>query len=197
MKKKILALLLMTALAVSVTACGERTSNDRDYDDRESDFDEDEESDDDEDDEDEVEVAESEGTLVFDVPEGFTYDAESMQYLSTSEDEVANINYITNPNDGSFHDTTSAMMEEALEETLTGVYGETIDLTMTKWDSIEVDGYEAIQYQVEYLFSGIEVVQMQVIVNGTDNLHFVTFTYLEQEGYADEFEACVDSFRFE
>jgi len=194
MKKKILALLLMTALAVSVTACGERTSNDRDYDDRESDFDEDEESDDDED---EVEVAESEGTLVFDVPEGFTYDAESMQYLSTSEDEVANINYITNPNDGSFHDTTSAMMEEALEETLTGVYGETIDLTMTKWDSIEVDGYEAIQYQVEYLFSGIEVVQMQVIVNGTDNLHFVTFTYLEQEGYADEFEACVDSFRFE
>lgn len=192
MKKKLLALLLMTALAVSVTACGGTTRNDRDYDDMESDFDED-----DADEEDEEEVAESEGTLVFDVPEGFSYDAESMQYLSTTADEVANINYITNPNDGSFHTTTADMMEEALESTLSGVYGETIDLTMTKWDDIEVDGYEAVQYQVEYLFSGIEVIQMQVIVNGVDNLHFVTFTYLEQEGYADAFEACVDSLRFE
>ena len=192
MKKKLLALLLMTALAVSVTACGGTTRNDRDYDDMESDFDED-----DADEEDEEEVAESEGTLVFDVPEGFSYDAESMQYLSTTAGEVANINYITNPNDGSFHTTTADMMEEALESTLSGVYGESIDLTMTQWDYIEVAGYEAVQYQVEYLYSGYEVIQMQVIVDGVDNLHFVTFTYLEEEGYADTFEACVDSFRFE
>ena len=194
MKKKVLALLLMTTLAVSVTACGRIASNIRDYADMESDFDEEFV---DEDEEYEEEVAESEGTLVFDVPEGFSYDAESMQYLSTTAGEIANINYLTNPNDGSFHTTTADMMEEALESTLSGVYGETINLTMTKWDDIEVDGYEAIQYQVEYLYSGIEVVQMQVIVNGVDNLHFVTFTYLEEEGYADTFEACVDSFRFE
>ena len=63
--------------------------------------------------------------------------------------------------------------------------------------NIEVAGYEAVQYQVEYLYSGYEVIQMQVIVDGVDNLHFVTFTYLEQEGYAYVFEACVDSFRYE
>ena len=56
MKKKVLALLLMTTLAVSVTACGRIASNIRDYADMESDFDEDEEY--------EEEVAESEGTLV-------------------------------------------------------------------------------------------------------------------------------------
>ena len=196
MKKKVLALLLMTTLAVSVTACGRIASNIRDYDDMESDFDEDEEFAD-TDEEYEEEIAESEGTLVFDVPEGFSYDAESMQYLSTTAGEIANINYLTNPNDGSFHTTTADMMEEALESTLSGVYGESIDLTMTQWDYIEVAGYEAVQYQVEYLYSGYEVIQMQVIVDGVDNLHFVTFTYLEQEGYADAFEACVDSFRFE
>ena len=54
------------------------------------------------------------------------------------------------------------MMEEALESTLSGVYGESIDLTMTQWDYMEVAGYEAVQYQVEYLYSGYEVIQMHL-----------------------------------
>ena len=198
MKKKILALLLMSALAVSVTACGGTSSNDRDFDDVE--MDEDEEVDAEADENDEVaeeEVAKSEGVLVFDAPENMVFDEENNQYVSTEEGVLANINYITNPNDGSFDTTTKEMMEEALEPSLSSVYGETIDLDITKWEYIEVDGYDAIVYEFEYMFSGMKVIQAQVIVDGTDNLHFVTFTYLEQEDFGDEVEACIDSFRFE
>ena len=198
MKKKILALLLMTALAVSVTACGGTSSNDRDFDDVE--MDEDEEVDAEADENDEVaeeEVAKSEGVLVFDAPENMVFDEENNQYVSTEEGVLANINYITNPNDGSFDTTTKEMMEEALEPSLSSVYGETIDIDITKWEYIEVDGYDAIVYEFEYMFSGMKVIQAQVIVDGTDNLHFVTFTYLEQEDFGDEVEACIDSFRFE
>ena len=187
MKKKLLAVLLMSVLAVSVTACGGRVSNNKDYDvDVKEDFDDVED-----------EVKESEGTLVFDIPEGLYYDEESMQYLSETQGEVANMNYITNPNDGSFDETTSEMMEAALEQSLSSVYGETIDLTMSEWEYMEVDGYDALTYQVEYLYSGMKVIQVQVIVDGTDNLHFVTFTYLDGEDYADKFADCIDSFRFE
>ena len=198
MKKKILALLLMSALAVSVTACGGTSSNDRDFDDVE--MDEDEEVDAEADENDEVaeeEVAKSEGVLVFDAPENMVFDEENNQYVSTEEGVLANINYITNPNDGSFDTTTKEMMEEALEPSLSSVYGETIDIDITKWEYIEVDGYDAIVYEFEYMFSGMKVIQAQVIVDGTDNLHFVTFTYLEQENFGDEVEACIDSFRFE
>ena len=198
MKKKILALLLMIALAVSVTACGGTSSNDRDFDDVE--MDEDEEVDAEADENDEVaeeEVAKSEGVLVFDAPENMVFDEENNQYVSTEEGVLANINYITNPNDGSFDTTTKEMMEEALEPSLSSVYGETIDLDITRWDYIEVDGYDAVVYEFEYMFSGMKVIQAQVIVDGTDNLHFVTFTYLEQEDFGDEVEACIDSFRFE
>lgn len=198
MKKKILALLLMIALAVSVTACGGTSSNDRDFDDVE--MDEDEEVDAEADENDEVaeeEVAKSEGVLVFDAPENMVFDEENNQYVSTEEGVLANINYITNPNDGSFDTTTKEMMEEALEPSLSSVYGETIDIDITKWEYIEVDGYDAIVYEFEYMFSGMKVIQAQVIVDGTDNLHFVTFTYLEQEDFGDEVEACIDSFRFE
>ena len=198
MKKKILALLLMIALAVSVTACGGTSSNDRDFDDVE--MDEDEEVDAEADENDEVaeeEVAKSEGVLVFDAPENMVFDEENNQYVSTEEGVLANINYITNPNDGSFDTTTKEMMEEALEPSLSSVYGETIDLDITRWDYIEVDGYDAVVYEFEYMFSGMKVIQAQVIVDGTENLHFVTFTYLEQENFGDEVEACIDSFRFE
>ena len=198
MKKKILALLLMIALAVSVTACGGTSSNDRDFDDVE--MDEDEEVDAEADENDEVaeeEVAKSEGVLVFDALENMVFDEENNQYVSTEEGVLANINYITNPNDGSFDTTTKEMMEEALEPSLSSVYGETIDIDITKWEYIEVDGYDAIVYEFEYMFSGMKVIQAQVIVDGTDNLHFVTFTYLEQEDFGDEVEACIDSFRFE
>ena len=198
MKKKILALLLMSALAVSVTACGGTSSNDRDFDDVE--MDEDEEVDAEADENDEVaeeEVAKSEGTLVFDAPANMVFDEENNQYVSTEEGVLANINYITNPNDGSFDTTTKEMMEEALEPSLSSVYGETIDLDITRWDYIEVDGYDAVVYEFEYMFSGMKVIQAQVIVDGTENLHFVTFTYLEQENFGDEVEACIDSFRFE
>ena len=197
MKKKILALLLMSALAVSVTACGGTSSNDRDIDDVEMDEDEEVDAEADENDEVAEEVAKSEGVLVFDAPENMVFDEENNQYVSTEEGVLANINYITNPNDGSFDTTTKEMMEEALEPSLSSVYGETIDIDITKWEYIEVDGYDAIVYEFEYMFSGMKVIQAQVIVDGTDNLHFVTFTYLEQEDFGDEVEACIDSFRFE
>ena len=197
MKKKILALLLMTALAVSVTACGGTSSNDRDFDDVEMDEDEEVDAEADENDEVAEEVAKSEGVLVFDAPENMVFDEENNQYVSTEEGVLANINYITNPNDGSFDTTTKEMMEEALEPSLSSVYGETIDIDITRWDDIEVDGYDAITYEFEYMFSGMKVIQAQVIVDGTENLHFVTFTYLEQENFGDEVEACIDSFRFE
>lgn len=199
MKKKILALLLMTALAVSVTACGSTTSNNSVSDDVE--IDEDEEIDEqDEVVEDEVtedKAEKSEGVLVFDVPEGFVFDEENNMYGSTEEGVLANINYITNPNDGSFDATTKDMMELALESSLSSTYGETIDLTITKWDSIKVDGYDAISYEIEYMYMNMKVIQAQVIVDGTEKLHFVTFTYLESEEFGDEFAACIDSFRFE
>lgn len=197
MKKKILALLLMMTLVFGVTACGGDVADNNASDNVDNSVDADEDADMDTDEDANEEVVESEGTLVFDVPEGFVWDEEANAYKNTDENILANINSLANPNDGSFGATTQDVMEEALETTLSNTYGETIDLTVTKWDNIKVDGYDAISYEIEYVFSGLDVVQAQVIVDGTEKLHFVTFTYLKNEGYQDKFAACIDSFRFE
>lgn len=202
MKKKIVALCLMAVLTFSVTACGGSDSTKADNNDSNdvnvnADVDVDTDVDADVDADVDTEVAESEGTLVFDAPEGFTYDETAGLYTSPNANEMANINYYSIQNDGSFYLVTESMMEEALESSLSAAYGETLDIDVTKWESIVVDGYDAISYEITYDYSGFSIIQAQVIVNGTDQLHYLTFTSEASEGYADEFAACINSMRFE
>ncbi len=185
MKKKLVALLVMTTLVFGITACGgsDAPANDADNSNVENEAD--------------TEL-ESEGTLIYDLPEGWTYDeASDLYYGPNYPNEMANINYNSVANDGSFSLVTQAMMEEALEESLTLAYGETMDIEVTKWEETTVDGYEAIEYTITYEYAGFEIAQTQVIVNGKDNYHYLTLTESTAEGYAETFNAIIDSMRFE
>lgn len=189
MKKKLVALLVMATLVFGITACGssEAPSNDADNSNVENEVDGDTE----------VEL-ESEGTLIFDLPEGWTYDeASDLYYGPNYPNEMANINYYSIANDGSFGLLTQAMMEEALEESLTSAYGEAMDIEFTKWEEATVDGYESIEYTITYEYAGFEIAQTQVIVNGKDNFHYLTLTEATAEGYAETFNTIIDSMRFE
>ena len=166
MKKRILAAAMMLVLALGVTACGGKQLK-------------------------------SEGELLYDLPAGFTYDeAAECYYAPGYPDELANINYLTEKNDGSFKTLTKANIEDALEEGLSQGFGEDIDITITRWDETDVDGYEAIIYSCEYSYMGIELAQTQIAINGKDNFHYVTFTDFADSDYADDFEDCLDSMKF-
>ncbi len=166
MKKKLLALCMMVVLAFSMTACGGA-------------------------------ALESEGDISFSAPEGFVYDeAEETWFSPDYPNVLANINYYSTSNDGSFKQLTKAAMEPALEDSLSSTYGTTIDLDITVWKEITVDGYEAVDYTIEYDYMGMDIMQRQVVVNGKDNFHYVTMTALVEEGYNDEFDAVVASIKF-
>ncbi len=135
-----------------------------------------------------------EGELKFTAPEGFSYVAEEDMYYS--EDQFANLNYITTENDGSFRVVTKAYMEENLESQLSAQFGETLDIKIENWNEITVDGYEAVDYTMSYEISGLELEQRQVIINGTDNYHYVTFTQLGGSDYNSAFQTCINSFDF-
>lgn len=142
--------------------------------------------------------AESEGNLVFDVPEGFVYDEASQAYLGPNyPTELANINYLSQENDGSFNSVTKENIEAALEQSLSEGFGTSIDIELTRWEETEVDGYEAIIYTCEYSYVDKDIVQTQIAINGTDNFHYVTFSDFADSEYADDFEACIKSMKFE
>ena len=227
MKKKILATIMMTVLALGVTACGggvvgvvqdlEKKENEKqqatevedveiDLEDAVNDAIEEQEQDTDvvvEDTSDDTaedmglftdEVG-SEGTLTFTVPEGFTYLEDSQLY--NSPDSLGNIIYQTMENNGSFAFITQSLMETGLESSLGTQFGMTIDITFLSWENITVEGYDAIRYSISYEVSGIPVVQTQIVISGTDNLHYLTFTEMNNSGYQDDFAACEASMKFE
>lgn len=141
---------------------------------------------------------ESEGNLVFDVPEGFVYDEAAACYVGPNyPNELANINYYSQENDGSFKTVTEANIEAALEDGLSEGFGEDVDITLTRWEETEVDGYEAIVYTCEYTYAGLGFEQTQIAINGTDYFHYVTFSDFADSAYADDFEACMKAMTFE
>lgn len=183
MKKKILTSLFLIMVFAGVTACGSNgnagvVSENENKEDVVSD---------------KEGESQSEGTMLFDVPSGFTYDSEDEMYHSDIEDEMANIIYYTVENDGSFSTVTKDVMKEALQQS----FGSELTIEMTKWETLSVSGFDAIHYQISYAYMGIEVVQDQLIVNGTDDFHYLTFTHAGDEDYEDVYNDCIKSARFE
>lgn len=136
-----------------------------------------------------------EGTLQFDVPEGFTYDEKSTLYIS--QDGLANINYIAKENDGSFPMMTQMLVEMGIESSLSTQLGTEVDITIVSWEETEVDGYEALRYSITYTVEEIYIEQTQFVVNGTKKLHSLTFTEMENADYENDFTVCEQTLRFE
>lgn len=174
MKKRILAVVMMLVLALGVVACGAESDNGTTG----------------------TELK-SEGELLYELPAGFTYDEASECYYGPDyPNDLANINYLKQENDGSFDTLTKENIKAALEDGLSQGFGEDIDITITRWDETDVDGYEAIIYSCEYSYMGMDLAQTQIAINGKDNFHYMTFTDFAESDYADDFEACLKSMKF-
>lgn len=168
MKKRILAVAMMLVLALGMVACGKDGKE-----------------------------LKSEGELIYTLPEGFTYDEASACYYAPGyPEELANINYLSQKNDGSFDTLTKANIEDALEQSLSQGFGTDIDIDIVKWEETEVQGYEAVLYACEYEYMGVEIGQQQICINGKDNFHYLTFTDYADSDYADDFEECIKGLKF-
>lgn len=142
-----------------------------------------------------AQMIDNEGDLRFDIPEDFSYNTETGVY--TTRDAMANFSYDTMDNDGSFIWLTKEDYEAALEEEYTRLMQQEIDMTITSWEKVTVDGYEAIRYSVEYDIVGIHMCETQFIINGTDKMHFFTHTQNGITKYNDALLAMEETLRFE
>lgn len=139
----------------------------------------------------------SEGVLTFIVPQGFEYDEDYLCYLGPDyPNELANINYYSYENDGTFGAITKVNIERELEAGLSEGFGTDVDITLTRWDKTKVNGYDGIIYAYEYTCGGIGYEQIQVAIEGKDNYHYITFSDYADSAYTDAFEECIKSMAF-
>ena len=75
--------------------------------------------------------------------------------------------------------------------------GTDLTLTLLEESSYEVNGCRAFKYAFEYEISGTTIRQLQCIIETADELHFITFSDINNEGFYDAFKAAADTIRFE
>ena len=142
--------------------------------------------------------------LIIELPEGFTKSEEESTdtieyfYGPNYPNETANININVTANDGSLAFTTTDMLVMTLEPQLEAAYQIDLDIKVTKNMSPKIDDHRALIYAIEYaLTDEVSLTQQQCIIENNDKLVFVTFTSATGEDYADAYDACIDSIRFE
>lgn len=138
----------------------------------------------------------ADGTLTFDIPEGFVESAENY-YSNEDATKLSNINSLSLANDGSFDSINSEILMASVEAQLEEASGEDLTLNLLEEDSYEINGHRAYKYAVEYEVLGNTFRQLQCIVETDDELYFITFTDINDEGFYDTFKAAADSIRFE
>lgn len=136
------------------------------------------------------------GTLTFDIPEGFVESAENY-YSNEDATKLSNINSLALANDGSFDTINSEILTASVEAQLKEASGEDLTVNLLEEESYEINGHRAYKYVIEYEVLGNTFRQLQCIVETDDELHFITFTDINDEGFYDTFKAAADSIRFE
>lgn len=136
------------------------------------------------------------GTFTFDIPAGFVETTEGY-YAPESGLESSSINYLTQPNDGSFYQVGGAIMSESIELQLESTYDIDLTINLVEEEFFEIDGVEAFKYTVEYDLMDFHFKQTQVIIDDPENFHFVTCTIVDNENYQEAFDAFLESLRFE
>lgn len=132
------------------------------------------------------------------LPDGFKEypDEEGLYVYKNFPKDPSTISYVISESD-----TTTEITKESLKADLEAdyleAYGDQVDIEITEFQNIKIDGRKSLSIKMEYEFKGVAYEQlMYVIYNGTD-LHVLNFTQEKDGKWSEEFKACVDSIAFE
>ncbi len=136
-----------------------------------------------------------EGTLCFDVPEGYIYDEVSELYISM--DSTANIQVVEKAKDGKVIFATEEAMELVMEEDFKAEYGYDVDVIVSDTEEITISGYEGACVTFEYTLEEKRIINKQILVTGDKKHHAICFMYYPGSPYASDWDTIKETVRFE
>lgn len=135
-------------------------------------------------------------TVTFDLPEGFVETQEDY-YSPEDSTKSSYISYFMQENNGTFGMINAATLMQSTEMQLESMYNADIEITLLDEESYQIDGFPALKYTTELTLSGYKFVQTQVVVGDTQNIHFINYTEVNDEGYLDVFAESAKTIRVE
>lgn len=126
----------------------------------------------------------------FDIPEGFeeSQDVDNLYVTARYPLDVSMIYYEVMDGDISLQLMTEEHFTKEAEESLSQLYGEEITLNMESFENVKIDGYPAFRVLCRYETQGIEITQLEYIINA-DKTYAVTYSQTSDVDRMEEYEA--------
>lgn len=130
----------------------------------------------------------------FDLPEGFeeSQDVNNLYVTERYPLDSSMIYYDVRDGDASMQLMTEEMFREQVEEEFSLAYGEDIAINIDDFENIKIDGYPTFRIQCRYQVDGIEITQLEYIINA-DKTYVITYSQTSDCDRMEEYEASADT----
>ncbi len=139
------------------------------------------------------------GVLSCSIPEGFEPhpDEEGLYIHKNYPKDVSTISYVISESDEDTSDLTKDNFKEMLEAEYMSEYGDEVEVNITEFEEIKVDGRNGLRIMLDCELKGQEYEQLMYLLFNGEETHILDFTQEKGGKWMDKFIECGDSLTFE
>ena len=132
------------------------------------------------------------------LPEGFEAlpDEPGLYVYKTYPTDSSTISYVISESDYDISDVSKEEFKKNLEEDFYNTYGDQVDVNITQYDKITIDGRNGLRIKMAYAFKGVEYEQLMYMLYNGNESHILNFTQEQGGKWMEEFEKCGETIGF-
>lgn len=132
------------------------------------------------------------------LPEGFEAlpDEPGLYVYKTYPTDSSTISYVISESDYDISDVSKEEFKKNLEEDFYNTYGDQVDVNITQYDKITIDGRNGLRIKMDYAFKGVEYEQLMYMLYNGNESHILNFTQEQGGKWMEEFEKCGETIGF-
>lgn len=132
------------------------------------------------------------------LPEGFEAlpDEPGLYVYKNYPTDSSTISYVISESDYDISDVSKEEFKKNLEEDFYNTYGDQVDVNITQYDKITIDGRNGLRIKMAYAFKGVEYEQLMYMLYNGNESHILNFTQEQGGKWMEEFEKCGETIGF-
>lgn len=145
--------------------------------------------------EDEEPVFFGDADLTIELPRGFRpYQNEEGLYVHRNyPSDLSTISYVISESEEDITQMKQEEFTDLLEADYYQVYGDNVEIHVTEYENIQIDGRHGLKIKFEFEFKGIGYEQLMLAIYNGHETHILNYTQEEGAGWMEDFEKSADS----
>ena len=140
--------------------------------------------------EDDTPVVFGDADLTIELPRGFrAYQNEEGLYVHKNyPSDLSTISYVISESDEDITQMKQEEFKDLLEADYYDVYGDNVEIHVTEFENIQIDGRHGLRIKFEFVFKGVEYEQLMYAIYNGHETHILNYTQEKDGGWMEDFE---------